>query len=167
MLAGLPALIVLAGTIVLGACLAALLTAGTVAQNNRSLHFLFVTQLVVAPTFWAWALYNCVYKNFDLGVVSFAFVTVASAYGFVRLDVSSPDVLLNQRTVTGLSGALVVFNYAVGIIVGVKSSWTLAIYMSVACLAWALATVYGVRQLKTAASRVATQVEHRLVDEAP
>ena len=162
--AGIPALIVLGGTSALGTCLAALLLVAA-GKDNRALHFLFVTQLVVAPTFWAWALYNCIFKNFDLGVVSFAFATVAAAFGFLRLDTRSLELLLNQRRLTGLSGALVVFNYAVGVGVAVKT-WTLMLYMIVACASWALTTVIAVKLLSRAMGKASTMEHPPLVGES-
>jgi hypothetical protein len=109
--AGLPALFVLLGCTVAGGALTALLIGlGKMecAVEERVLRGLFLTKLIVAPTFWGWAVYNTAQNGFDLGVASFACAAVASAYGLMKIDSSDPKYLQCQRWSTGLSGAFVV-----------------------------------------------------------
>ena len=152
--AGLPALAVLGGT----TAGALLLGAGVLAAGNdtgsgmempsplkataRRLQLHAVLVGVVSLVFWAWAAYNCVSKrSFDLGVVSFFTVIVASVCGWKRA--SNPAEAGSQQCLMGGSCAFVVFNYSIGLVL-VSKPPTLRLYFGIAALWWAVACAVSV-----------------------
>ena len=164
--AGIHALLVLLGTVPAGLVLATLLLmlcgdswqVGVGRDSwrvHRSLVLLFTCKLVAAPTFWAWALYNTISRHFDLGVVSFAVAVISSVIGLIKLDTSSRRYLYTQRALTGFSGLFVAANYAGGIVI-TWHTWTLALYMAVACAGWVIATVGCLWLLSGALSKATT-----------
>lgn len=161
---GAPALIALVGTGTVGIALGGALShcVPRSAPELRALCTAFVATGLVAAVFWAWALWHCLAGGFDAGVVSFLLFLAGVAHAAVfSLEVRS--VVRRQAVLSGVAGALVVFNYAGGVAIALGGSkpLTLTVYFAVGAVAWAAATAWllalCVKQLRALAEQGAAQ----------
>ena len=107
--AGIPALIVLVGAVVLGRMAADDYAEGPIQRVS-------VVAMVVSVPFCVWGLFNTLYYHLDLGMVSYALAGAAGAYGFGLLSVDGYEQsATNVRTVTFAGFGSVAANYLLGL----------------------------------------------------
>eukprot|EP00931_Biecheleriopsis_adriatica_P119244 TRINITY_DN9448_c0_g1_i4.p1 TRINITY_DN9448_c0_g1~~TRINITY_DN9448_c0_g1_i4.p1 ORF type:complete len:159 (-),score=28.16 TRINITY_DN9448_c0_g1_i4:128-604(-) len=133
---GVPALVVLAVTTVLGYGLGTYLSTKRGAGGGQAIQHA-VAVATVAIVFWVWAVHNTASASFDLGVVTFALVLIAA--------VRNAAAVLREKAVywAPMAGscAAVAVNYVLGFIIMVKiaAPWTMTFYMVVGVLWWCIA----------------------------
>merc|ERR1711988_554603 len=145
--AGVPALLVLGGTLLIGSICGygfgslfsydALPPASRRARRNFCMFA--ISGLCIAPVFWAWALYNTVTHSFDFGVVTFFIATAAPIRGITVSASSDLQAIKCHRVIAVIACAFPCLNYVGALFLGLDT-W-LVIYMVAGALVWLSALV--------------------------
>ena len=126
--AGIPALIVLVGAVVLGRMAADDYAEGPIQRVS-------VVAMVVSTPFAVWGLFNSVFFHLDLGMVSMAMAGAAGAYGYGLMPVDGVELsATNFRMASGIGFGAVCANYLLGLALVDESG--LILYFVVAEAFW-------------------------------
>ena len=104
-------------------------------MRPREMVKLGVVTGVVGLVFWLWATLLTIFREFDLGMVSFALAVVASAYGVGVLPV--PLATQTYKVASGVGYGAVFCNYTLGMIL--VSDVMLRVYFGIGMAFWAAA----------------------------
>eukprot|EP00815_Leptocylindrus_aporus_P010171 CAMPEP_0116065154 /NCGR_PEP_ID=MMETSP0322-20121206/9566_1 /TAXON_ID=163516 /ORGANISM="Leptocylindrus danicus var. apora, Strain B651" /LENGTH=172 /DNA_ID=CAMNT_0003551359 /DNA_START=91 /DNA_END=609 /DNA_ORIENTATION=- len=98
----------------------------------------FLVVLFTSLFFWGWAVLNIVTGKvpFDLGVVSFAFSALSSAFVLKRAVVDSEEISSRAQKMVLSSHLFVSFNYLLGV-VAVRDKLGFQIYCGIFSIGWA------------------------------
>ena len=117
-----------------------------------------VTIALISLFFWGWALLNCIYKGFDLGIISFATTFLSSIYILLQPD-KEPTSNLVQTIISG-THFFVAFNYLLGVVVSISMELGIGfmIYCTVFTVLWVQVALVGKTLIQSTRTTVYDEV---------
>mmetsp|Transcript_59334 Transcript_59334/g.129972 ORF Transcript_59334/g.129972 Transcript_59334/m.129972 type:complete len:160 (-) Transcript_59334:83-562(-) len=142
MLPGVPALLLLAGSVAVGLLggLAARSSAADTAQQHAVMHA--CTTFCVAVVFWVWAIKNCVKNGFDLGAVTFLLAIGGAVVEYMASSGARKALVDRAVWMVPTFCGLVSANYLIGVFLP-KQPLLLVVYFACGVVFWAAAAVLG------------------------